>query len=107
MSSWARRLAAGVVAGLLAHGAVAAEKSRMGLGRAALPEEVAAWDTDVRPDGRGLPPGRGDVWSDTTSSSDRTFDSGCCGSTDWTMRRSAGTSAIGSPEVRTTRSFGV
>jgi len=61
MSSWARWLAAGFVAGLLAHGAVAAEKSRMGLGRAALPEEVAAWDTDVRPDGRGLPPGRGTV----------------------------------------------
>ncbi len=31
------------------------------LGREALPEEVAAWDTDVRPDGQGLPEGSGDV----------------------------------------------
>ena len=32
-----------------------------GLGRVALPEEVAAWDKDVRPDGSGLPSGSGDV----------------------------------------------
>ncbi len=32
-----------------------------GLGRVALPEEITAWDVDVRPDGRGLPEGRGDV----------------------------------------------
>lgn len=32
-----------------------------GLGREALPEEVAAWDVDVRPGGIGLPEGRGDV----------------------------------------------
>ncbi len=32
-----------------------------GLGREALPEEVAAWDIDVRPDGQGLPEGRGTV----------------------------------------------
>src|SRR5512138_31418 len=31
------------------------------LGRAATPEEVAAWDIDVRPDGAGLPEGRGTV----------------------------------------------
>lgn len=34
-----------------------------GLGRAALPEEVAAWDIDIRPDGEGLPVGSGDVWT--------------------------------------------
>ena len=62
MSSWVRRLAACVVAGLLAHGAaVAAEKPKLGLGRQALPEEIAAWDIDVQADGRGLPPGRGTV----------------------------------------------
>ncbi len=33
----------------------------LGLGRAALPAEIAAWDIDVRPDGIGLPPGRGSV----------------------------------------------
>jgi cytochrome c len=34
-----------------------------GLGREALPEEVAAWDIDIRPDGLGLPVGSGDVWT--------------------------------------------
>lgn len=34
-----------------------------GIGRAAHPAEVAAWDIDVRPDGQGLPEGRGDVWT--------------------------------------------
>lgn len=36
---------------------------RFGLGREALPEEVAAWDIDIRPDGQGLPAGSGDVWT--------------------------------------------
>lgn len=31
------------------------------LGRAATPEEIAAWDIDVRPDGKGLPEGQGTV----------------------------------------------
>lgn len=35
----------------------------LGLGRAALDEEVAAWDVDVLPDGRGLPEGSGDVFT--------------------------------------------
>lgn len=43
----------------LAAGPAAAEG--LGLGRAALPEEVAAWDIDIRPDGAGLPEGSGDV----------------------------------------------
>jgi cytochrome c len=34
-----------------------------GLGRAAHPEEIAAWDVDVLPDGRGLPEGSGDVFT--------------------------------------------
>ncbi|CTQ52448.1 Cytochrome c2 [Roseibium album] len=34
-----------------------------GLGRAALTEEITAWDVDVLPDGRGLPEGRGDVFT--------------------------------------------
>ncbi|MAE91617.1 MAG: MFS transporter [Pelagibaca sp.] len=37
-----------------------------GLGREALPEEVAAWDLDVSPDGTGLPAGSGDVWTGET-----------------------------------------
>ncbi|QTD46212.1 c-type cytochrome [Ottowia testudinis] len=32
-----------------------------GIGRAATPKEVAAWDIDVRPDFKGLPPGKGSV----------------------------------------------
>jgi cytochrome c len=32
-----------------------------GFGRAATVEEIRAWDTDVMPDGAGLPPGRGTV----------------------------------------------
>lgn len=34
---------------------------KTGLGRAAHPDEVKAWDTDVRPDGQGLPAGKGSV----------------------------------------------
>lgn len=41
--------------------ALAQGAKKVGLGRAALPEEVAAWDIDVRPDGLGLPPGKGSV----------------------------------------------
>ena len=33
----------------------------LGLGRAALPEEIAAWDVDIRPNGAGLPAGSGDA----------------------------------------------
>jgi mono/diheme cytochrome c family protein len=34
---------------------------RLGIGRPATAEEVAGWDIDVRPDGQGLPPGKGTV----------------------------------------------
>jgi cytochrome c len=40
---------------------VAKSAVKLGLGRAATPEEITAWDTDVRPDGRGLPVGKGTV----------------------------------------------
>ncbi|WP_441242479.1 c-type cytochrome [Tardiphaga sp. 768_D3_N2_1] len=40
---------------------VAKPTGKLGLGRAATAEEIAAWDTDVRPDGRGLPVGKGTV----------------------------------------------
>ncbi|MFO0205238.1 MAG: cytochrome c, partial [Betaproteobacteria bacterium] len=33
-------------------------QQRFGFGRPARPEEIAAWDVDVRPDGHGLKPGR-------------------------------------------------
>jgi len=39
----------------------AGANAHSGLGRVATPEEIAAWDIDVRPDGLGLPEGRGTV----------------------------------------------
>ncbi|MFZ7093251.1 c-type cytochrome [Primorskyibacter sp. 2E233] len=48
--------------GLVVSAAYADEAStgtRFGLGREALPEEVAAWNVDVSPDGTGLPDGSG------------------------------------------------
>jgi cytochrome c len=34
---------------------------RLGIGRTVTPEEIAGWDIDVRPDGEGLPAGKGNV----------------------------------------------
>jgi cytochrome c len=36
-----------------------AEPRKYGIGREATPQEIAGWDIDVRPDGQGLPPGKG------------------------------------------------
>ncbi len=52
----------GLAACLMIAGPVHAA-DKMGLGRAALPTEIAAWDRDVLPDGRGLPEGRGDAFT--------------------------------------------
>ncbi|MEP3437473.1 MAG: c-type cytochrome [Hoeflea sp.] len=41
--------------------AVETSKGAFGLGRVAMPEEIAAWDIDIRPDGKGLPVGKGTV----------------------------------------------
>lgn len=40
---------------------IAAALKRLNIGRAATPEEIAGWDIDIRPDGHGLPPGKGTV----------------------------------------------
>jgi S-disulfanyl-L-cysteine oxidoreductase SoxD len=45
--------------------------ARFGIGRAATPEEIAAWDVDVTPDGKGLPPGRGTVSAGATLFAER------------------------------------
>ena len=42
-------------------GKPAPARVQLNLGRPALPQEIAAWDIDVRPDGLGLPPGKGSV----------------------------------------------
>lgn len=53
------KTAAIVLAGLIVvQPALAGE---FGLGRPATPEEIAGWDIDVRPDGQGLPLGKGNV----------------------------------------------
>lgn len=44
-----------------AQAATSAGDGKFGLGRTALPEEVAAWDHDISPDGTGLPVGAGSV----------------------------------------------
>jgi len=40
---------------------VAAETGSYGIGTPATTEEIAGWDIDIRPDGKGLPPGSGSV----------------------------------------------
>jgi len=58
-------LAAGVLA-MIGMGVAAAPKldkpaAHLGIGRTATPQEIAGWDIDIRPDGTGLPPGKGTV----------------------------------------------
>ncbi len=53
------RFAAAIALGGACAGAAMAEP--LGLGREATPEEITAWNIDVRPDGQGLPPGEGDI----------------------------------------------
>ncbi|GLH80345.1 cytochrome c [Bradyrhizobium sp. SSBR45G] len=49
-------LLSGAMVSALVSSAVAAD-----FGRPATPDEIALWDIDVRPDGKGLPPGSGTV----------------------------------------------
>ncbi len=60
MSKYRKLLAASALGASMA---VPAYADRLGLGRPALPEEIAAWDLDVAPDGTGLPQGSGDVFT--------------------------------------------
>ena len=64
MSSSADRLvrfAACAVLLLVGAMAAASDGRYPGIGRPATPSEIAAWDIDVRPDFKGLPPGSGSV----------------------------------------------
>jgi S-disulfanyl-L-cysteine oxidoreductase SoxD len=54
-------LAAGVLAVPAEVATAQSAKSGYGIGRAATPQEIAGWDIDVRPDGQGLPDGKGSV----------------------------------------------
>lgn len=65
---------AAALLGLAACGSALAASNYQGIGRTATPKEVAAWDIDVRPDFKGLPPGSGtvaagqDVWESKCAS---------------------------------------
>jgi cytochrome c len=56
-----RSVLAAVAAALALSGAAGAQVRFPGVGRPATPDEVRAWDTDVRPDFTGLPKGSGSV----------------------------------------------
>jgi S-disulfanyl-L-cysteine oxidoreductase SoxD len=58
--SKSRNLAVLLICVLAASMADAAGR-KLGIGQAASPQEIAGWDIDVRPDGQGLPPGKGSV----------------------------------------------
>ena len=60
LKAWAGALACGL-AGLAWAAPPSTAETFSGIGRAATPKEVAAWDIDVRPDFKGLPPGKGTV----------------------------------------------
>ena len=55
----ARRVAIGAAVVAMTAAAAAQVPARFGIGRPATPQEIAAIDIDIMPDGRGLPPGRG------------------------------------------------
>jgi S-disulfanyl-L-cysteine oxidoreductase SoxD len=54
-------VAAGGVGGAAPKQTAATHAKPLGIGRQAKPEEIAGWDIDIRPDGQGLPPGKGTV----------------------------------------------
>lgn len=61
MSSCRRAPAAWALVLLAGSAQVFAQTAYPGIGREATPRELAAWDIDVRPDFKGLPPGSGSV----------------------------------------------
>lgn len=61
MSKSLKSMAFGLALTLCGAEVALAESGKFNLGRPALPAEVSAWDIDVRPDGTGLPKGRGTV----------------------------------------------
>jgi S-disulfanyl-L-cysteine oxidoreductase SoxD len=55
----ARRFITVVLTGVLVGSAIVVAQMPLGIGRAASPQEIAKIDIDVRPDGKGLPEGKG------------------------------------------------
>src|SRR5437016_129235 len=60
MSRFRSLLGLAVTIAPMAFAAQAGER-KLDIGRIATAQEIAGWDIDVRPDGRGLPPGKGSV----------------------------------------------
>ena len=93
-------------AALVSSAATADATLHYGVGRAVTPAEIAGWDIDVRPDGAGLPPGRGSV-----ADGQRIYDAKCASchgtfgeSTDY-MAIAGGVGTLGSDQpTRTTGS---
>ena len=50
-----------IIVGAIVAGSLASSALAHDFGRTATPEEIKLWDIDVRPDGKGLPKGRGTV----------------------------------------------
>ncbi len=73
------RTAAFILAWVPAFAGMTSAAQFPGVGRPATPAEIAAWDIDVRPDFKGLPPGSGSVdkgqkvWDDKCASCHGTF----------------------------------
>ena len=63
---------AGLVALCLLAGVSMAHAQKLGLGTPATPEQIKGWDIDVRPDGHGLPPGKG-----TAAQGEEVFQTNC------------------------------
>jgi S-disulfanyl-L-cysteine oxidoreductase SoxD len=87
-------------------GASKAATPRFGFGKPASPQEIAGWDIDVRPDGKGLPPGKGtvakgqDVYDEKCASCHGTF-----GESNDYMALTGGVGTLGSDQpIRTTLS---
>ena len=57
---WVTAFLSAALVALASHSAIA-QTAYPGVGRAATPKELAAWDIDVRPDFKGLPKGSGSV----------------------------------------------
>ena len=58
-----RASAAAAILAVIGWPLAALSDESFGIGRTATPSEIAGWDIDISPDGKGLPPGQGDVAS--------------------------------------------
>lgn len=61
MSNWAKAGALALMAGLMGLPAHAGDLGPHGIGSVPTSEQIAGWSIGVRPDGQGLPPGKGSV----------------------------------------------